>query len=134
MPEPIPAHSSFVSRDSPHRLVATLALAAFLLPALPWSLADAHADAMAMACCAARHCRMPAFSTPCCSRDAASPLTPPVAVTPTTAHDTTPLAQWAAVALDLPTLALHWRVLSLEATIRGRPPDPPHLLNGVFLI
>jgi hypothetical protein len=114
--------------------VAIFALAALLLPALPLSLVARHDDEMAMACCVADHCNRPALSAPCCTHDSASPAASPVPATPASAHDTTPLAQWAALVIDLPTLAAPGRAAALAATIRGRPPDSPHLLFGVFLI
>ncbi len=117
------------------RFVAVLALAAFLAPIVPVSAFAAQAEAMDMACCAADHCRTPALSAPCCSHTSTSQSTSPVVPGTTGAA---PVAaapgHWDAYALDLPTLASHWRVRALADTIRARPPDSPHLLYGVFLI
>lgn len=133
-PRQIPTHSSTVPRFLTRRFVAVLALVAFVLPVLPLTLVADHADDMAMACCVADHCRTPALSAPCCSHSTTSHATPSVPGTVTTARDTTPQAAWAALVFDQPMLARPWRARALAVSIRGRPPDPPHLLNGVFLI
>jgi hypothetical protein len=134
-PWPFPAHSTDVSRFFARRFVAILALAVLLLPALPLSIIASHGDDMAMmACCVADHCNRAALSAPCCTHDSASPAASTVPATPASAHDTTLLAHWAALVFDIPTLAAPGRADALAATIRGRPPDPPHLLFGVFLI
>jgi hypothetical protein len=133
-PRPIHAHSSTVSRFLTRRFVAALALVAFVLPVLPLTLVADHTGDMAMACCVADHCRTPALSAPCCSHSTTSHATPSVPGTLTTARDTTAQAVWAALVFDQPTLARPWRARALAASIRGRRPDPPHLLNSVFLI
>lgn len=116
------------------RFVAVLALAALLSPLVPVSAFVGHADAMDMACCAADHCRMPALSAPCCTHTTTANATPPVASTTIAAPAAAAVGHWDAFALDLLTGASHWRVRALADTIRARPPDPPHLLYGVFLI
>lgn len=122
-----------MSRASVLRIVASVALAAFLLPAVPVSLL-AESPTTEMACCSAKHCHMPAMSAPCCSHSSTQHAAPAMPGVTTAPQGTSAIAHWDAIAVDVETPAEWWRARATADARRDRPPDSPHLLNHVFLI